>query len=97
MAPASLAYYDAALIPQFRQSLFFGALRGNGLFQVQLDAQAETKIISYQRLDLGQNLGRIREVAQDPDGALYFSTSNQDGRGTPKANDDKIYRLTKVK
>jgi glucose/arabinose dehydrogenase len=97
VAPASLAYYDAEVIPQFRHSLFFGGLRGNGVFQVQLDIQTESKIISYQRLDLGQNLGRIRDVAQGPDGALYFSTSNQDGRGTPKPNDDKIYRITKAK
>lgn len=37
--------------------------------------------------------GRIRDVAEAPDGTLYFSTSNRDGRGTLHAGDDKIYRI----
>ena len=37
--------------------------------------------------------GRIRDVAQGPDG-LYFMTSNQDGRGNPNLYDDKILRIT---
>jgi glucose/arabinose dehydrogenase len=39
------------------------------------------------------DLGRIREVAVGPDGALYFSTSNRDGRGDPAREDDRIFRL----
>ena len=35
-------------------------------------------------------MGRIREVAEGPDGYLYFSTSNKDGRGRPADNDDRI-------
>jgi len=38
--------------------------------------------------------GRIREVVEAPDGSLYFSTSNRDGRGAVQAGDDKIYRIT---
>jgi glucose/arabinose dehydrogenase len=32
-------------------------------------------------------------VAEGPDGALYFSTSNRDGRGSPAKDDDRIMRL----
>ena len=32
-----------------------------------------------------------------PDGALYFSTSNRDGRGSPSADDDRIMRIVPVK
>ncbi|MEQ8194408.1 MAG: PQQ-dependent sugar dehydrogenase [Rhodospirillales bacterium] len=38
-------------------------------------------------------LGRLRAVAAGPDGLLYFSSSNRDGRGDPAPGDDKIYRL----
>jgi glucose/arabinose dehydrogenase len=37
--------------------------------------------------------GRIRDVAEGPDGLLYFSTSNRDGRGKPTSDDDRILRL----
>ncbi|HZI59726.1 MAG TPA: PQQ-dependent sugar dehydrogenase, partial [Pyrinomonadaceae bacterium] len=40
--------------------------------------------------------GRIRDVAEGPDGAIYFSTSNRDGRGKPASDDDRIMRLVLV-
>jgi glucose/arabinose dehydrogenase len=42
------------------------------------------------------NYGRIRDVAEGPDGYLYFSTSNRDGRGKPAQDDDRILRLVPV-
>ena len=37
--------------------------------------------------------GRLREVIQGPDGSIYLSTSNRDGRGDANISDDKIIRL----
>ena len=37
--------------------------------------------------------GRLRDVVDGPDG-LYVLTSNQDGRGEPSINDDRILRIT---
>jgi len=41
---------------------------------------------------LFEDLGRIRDVVEH-DGYLYISTSNKDGRGLPRENDDKIIRI----
>jgi len=38
------------------------------------------------------DLGRLREVKFN-EGYLYITTSNQDGRGIPRLNDDKIVRI----
>jgi hypothetical protein len=35
-------------------------------------------------------------MEQGPDGYIYFSTSNRDGRGSPAADDDRIMRLVPV-
>ena len=45
------------------------------------------------RSDLVRQYGRIRTVRLGPDGALYFTTSNRDSRGTPVEGDDRIVRV----
>ena len=38
-------------------------------------------------------LGRLRDVAIGPDGAVWFMTNNTDGRGNPREGDDRILRI----
>ena len=41
-----------------------------------------------------QNLNeQIRDVRQGPDGALWLTTSNKDGRGKPTPQDDRVIRI----
>ena len=42
------------------------------------------------------SLGRIRDVAQSPDGYLYLCTSNRDGRGDPVQGDDVIVKALEL-
>jgi glucose/arabinose dehydrogenase len=93
VAPASGMFYRGAAFPQFRGNLFFGCLRGETIIRVVLDGR---RVVSQERL-FEREFGRIREVAEGPDGALYFSTSNQDGRALPAATDDRILRLVPVR
>jgi glucose/arabinose dehydrogenase len=55
-----------------------------------------TKVVGQQDLLTGI-FGRIREMAMSPDGAIYFSTSNKDGRGSPTTEDDRIMRIVPIK
>lgn len=91
-APASALFYSGKIFPQFKNNLFFGALRGEGLWRIQFDPQNPDRILEQEKLFDGE-YGRIREIAQDPDGFIYFSTSNRDGRGRVRTGDDKILKL----
>ncbi len=91
-APASGAFYNGDKFPAFKGNFFFGCLRSARIIRVVLDGRS---VIRQENL-LEGNVGRVREVAEGPDGFLYFSTSNRDGRGTPAENDDRILRLVPV-
>jgi glucose/arabinose dehydrogenase len=78
-APAGMAYLDG--------SLYFAGLRGQTLYQYVI-ATGELKS------QLSQKYGRMRAVAVGPDGFLYVSTSNKDGRGIPKEGDDQILKIS---
>jgi len=68
---------------------YVASLRGEVVWQVPLvGTRAATPIA----LDLG-DLGRLRTVEALPDGTLWLTTSNTDGRGDPRDGDDRIIVL----
>jgi aldose sugar dehydrogenase len=93
VAPSGASFYTGAAIAGFRGDLFVGTLRGQHLLRVRLDSANPRRIVGTERL-LENRFGRIRDVVTGPDGALYFCTSNRDGRTSPIADDDRIVRLT---
>ena len=74
-------------------SLLFAGLRGEALYRLLLDPNDPRKV---QRLEthLEHQFGRLRDVSEGPDGAIYVLTNNLDGRGKPPPDGDKILRLT---
>ena len=65
-------------------------LKGSNLFSLEIDENGlESQMIIL------SGVGRIRDVAQGPDGYIYLITSNTDGKGFPDGNDDKLLRLLK--
>ncbi len=73
-----------------RSTAFIGALRGQCLFAVPLHGTTVGKPKAYFTGDYG----RIRNVAAAPDGTLWMTTSNTDGRTQPGPDDDMILRVT---
>ena len=88
-APGSGMFYRGTAWPEFKGNFFFGCLRGTRIIRVVLDGRW---VVSQENLLEGK-YGRIRDIAQGPDGFIYFSTSNRDGRGSPASDDDRIMRL----
>ena len=88
-APASATFYNGSLFPDLKGNLLFGCLKGVRIVRVALSGRT---VIGQENM-LDGKVGRIREVAEGPDGLIYFSTSNRDGRGRPTEDDDRIMRL----
>jgi glucose/arabinose dehydrogenase len=92
IAPGSLVFYDHSQISGFRNNIFMAMLKGEGILRIVLDPTDDTKVSWYERIPEIE-FGRIRDLAVGPDGSLYFSTSNRDGRGDPTDKDDQIFRI----
>jgi glucose/arabinose dehydrogenase len=78
-SPSGLAYA--------RGSLWAGALGGERLWQVPLgrDGSVSRPIAHFEG-----TYGRLRAVVAAPDGSLWVTTSDRDGRGRVHPGDDKI-------
>lgn len=83
-APAGTAIKDSIF--------YFGGLRGQALFYLNLTSSPGQIPSAFK-----EEFGRIREVILGPDGMLYITTSNNDGRGNPNADDDKVIRVNPEK
>ena len=91
IAPAGADIYVADLIPQWKGSLLFASLRASALYRLTLSSDGQrvtARETLYQR-----DYGRLRDVLVGPDGSVYLSTSNRDGRGSPASDDDRILRI----
>jgi glucose/arabinose dehydrogenase len=76
IAPSGLAFYTGDRFPEWKGSVFIGALRGQALHRLVLDGD---KVAGEEMLlaDLGE---RIRDVVAGPDGALWLLTDSPQGQ-----------------
>ena len=94
IAPAGATFCTGRRYPAWSNAFLFVGLRGASLWVGQLNEDADS-FTSLAR-GLENEFGRLRAIAEGPDGYIYISTSNRDGRGTPVAGDDRVLRLDPV-
>lgn len=82
---SGMMIYTGDRFPEWRGNLFVGGMAGQQLVRLTLNGQrvanAETLV---------QQMGRIRDIRQGPDGFIYLVTDDRDGKPTP------VFRLEPV-
>ena len=97
--PSGMTFCSGKLLTRLGGGLFVATLRSEALIRIRLQRTgASFRVTAIERWFARDyrdgTYGRLRDVVEGPDGALYFLTNNRDGRGEPKPGDDKIYRIT---
>lgn len=75
-AISGMAFYNGGRFPEWKNSLFIGALKEKNLIRLTLDGD---KVVAEERL-LQDRGARIRDVRQGPDGYLYVLTDESNGK-----------------
>lgn len=94
IAPAGLVAYPRS---DSSVELLVASLRNQHVRVVKVKRRDEAPVgwtATGSREVLEGTVGRIRALAVGPDGSLYFSSSNRDGRGQPGPGDDRVFRFT---
>ena len=94
LAPSGASFYNSDKYPEWQGKLFVATLAGKHLRILDLDL--EKNIVKSNKIFLNDSFGRLRDVVEGPDGNLYILTSNQDGRGNPQPNDDRILKIIPI-
>ena len=81
-SPSAVAYADGAI--------WMAGLNGERLWRIVVDGE---KVVGDPEAFFTGEYGRLREVQAAPDGSLWLTTSNTDGRGDPAPDDDRILRV----
>jgi len=81
-SPSAVAYAEGAI--------WMAALNGERLWRIMVD---DGRVVGKPEAFFTRKYGRLREVEMAPDGSLWLTTSNTDGRGAPVPGDDRILRL----
>ena len=73
ISPSGMIFYTGSMFPQWRNLMFIGGLSASAIVVVKVEGTAAEEVA---RLPLE---ARIRDIAQSPDGSIYFITDAQNG------------------
>jgi len=76
IAPSGMAFYNGDAFPAWKGDLFVGSLKFGLLVRLTLNGD---EIVAEERM-LDDAYGRIRAVAEGPDGLLWLLTDERNGK-----------------
>ena len=89
LEPGGIIFYTGDKLG-LENFMILASQKASNLYKAEVDENGvnlEGSILS--------GVGRIRDVAQGPDGYLYVITSNTDGKAFPSDDDDRLLRIMK--
>jgi len=90
LAPGGAVFYTGDALKGWKGDFLFANLVGQCLVRVKFDGR---KVVGQEIL-LRRTHGRLRDVAQGPDGAVYVITSNTDWNGSDRGGrTDRVLRV----
>ncbi|WP_242355453.1 sorbosone dehydrogenase family protein [Anaeromyxobacter sp. SG64] len=92
--PGGGSVYRGEAVPAWKGSFLVGILGARHLHRIVLreDGRVQAHEV-YLQGEPPEGLGRVRDVQQGPDGAVWVTTSNCDGRGTCPPEKDVVARI----
>jgi hypothetical protein len=94
LAVAGIDYYNNDKIPSWKNSILMVVLKSARLVQMKLSDDGK-KVVEENHFFTNE-FGRLRDICVSPDGRVFISTSNKDGRGNPGVNDDRIIEIIPI-
>ncbi|MEP1443568.1 MAG: PQQ-dependent sugar dehydrogenase [Hyphomicrobiales bacterium] len=75
IAPSSILFYQGDMFPQWKGDIFVGALGGELISRL---SENDGQVAETERF-LEGDVGRVRDIAEGPNGALYLITNSDSG------------------
>ena len=88
LEPGGIIFYSGDKL-NVGNNMIMASQKATNLFKVVINDNG----VNLERILSG--VGRIRDVAQGPDGYVYILTTNTDGKAFPAPDDDKLLRILK--
>ncbi len=94
--PGGGAFYRGDAIPEWKNSFLFASLGAQSIHRVVVQTAPKPKLALHE-VYFEKDFGRLRDLVEGPDGAVWFTTSNcEEGRGvTCPPEKDRVLRIVR--